>query len=314
MTRSPATSPPLSESGAVDSRRLQVFLAAAQTSSFVAAAEKLNLTPSAVSHAIKTLEEEFDCNLFKRHGPRVSLTRAGMRLTPLAEEVLARMASLRREVSVMQANPRRLRVMMPESFGTVILPQVLPDFLECFPSALFEPVSGTGEDEAALQALAAGELDLLLSYSARTMPEVVRRDLLQETLGLYVAGFHSLARKPQVDVSIFDQQPLLAACPLSLKLFMERVVPAPARAKLRVWQLPGTEAVREMARVGQGVALLTDRSAARAVAAGQLIPLELAGPRLHLTCAAHWPAQMELSWAAEVFLSLVAMVTHEGDS
>ena len=299
------------ESGAIDSRRLQVFLAAAQTSSFVAAAERLSLTPSAVSHAIKTLEEEFDCNLFKRHGPRVTLTRAGMRLTPLAEEVLSRMANLRREVSVVQSNPRRLRVLMPEAFSVSMLPKVLPDFMECFPMALFEPVTGDSEDEKAMQSLITGDLDMLLTYQPKSVAELVRRELAQENLGLYVASFHALARKPQVDASIFDQHPLVASCSLSLKLFTERLLPAALRPRLRVWQLPSTDGVRELARVGQGIALLSERSAARAVAAGQLIRLDFEGPRLQLTCSALWVGQTELSWAAEVFLSLVAMVGQE---
>jgi DNA-binding transcriptional LysR family regulator len=305
----PTSSP--AESGAIDSRRLQVFLAAAQTSSFVAAADRLNLTPSAVSHAIKTLEEEFDCNLFKRHGPRVTLTRAGMRLTPLAEEVLNRMASLRREVAVVQGNPRKLRVMMPDTFSVTMLPRVLPDFMECFPMAIFEPVAGDSEDDRALQQLMSGELDLLFTWQARSSPDVVRRDLVQETLGLYVAGFHALARHPQVDGTVFEQHPLLTCCPSGLKMFTERVLSAAQRQRLRVWQMAGTEAVRELARVGQGIALLPERSATRLVAAGQLIQLDMGGPRLQMTCAAHWSGQTELSWAAEVFLSLVEMVAQE---
>ncbi|WP_038169989.1 LysR family transcriptional regulator [Verrucomicrobium sp. BvORR106] len=309
VLQSPTSSPP--ESGAIDSRRLQVFLAAAQTSSFVAAADRLNLTPSAVSHAIKTLEEEFDCNLFKRHGPRVTLTRAGMRLTPLAEEVLNRMASLRKEVAVVQGNPRKLRVLMPETFSVTMLPRVLPDFMECFPMAIFEPVLGDSEDERAVQQLMSGELDLLLTWQARSSPDVVRRDLVQDTLGLYVAGFHALARKPQVDAAIFEQQPLLTSCATSVRCFLERKLTPGQRQNARVWHLPGIEAVRELARVGQGIALLSERAASRLVSAGQLIQLELPGPRAQMTCAAHWSGQTELSWAAEVFLSLVEMVAQE---
>lgn len=303
---------PLPEPGAVDSRRLQVFLAAAQTSSFVAAAERLSLTPSAVSHAIKTLEEEFHCNLFKRHGPRVTLTRAGMRLTPLAEEVLTRMASLRKEVAVIQSNPRRLRVQMPEGFAATLLPRVLPDFMECFPMALFEPVTGDGEADTAVPPLLSGELDLLLTHQPpRGGPELVRRDLVAEPLGLYVASFHPLARQPQVGSSLFDQHPLVGGCPFSLRLFTERALPPELRPKARVWHLPSTESARELARVGQGVALLTDRAASRWVAGGQLLRLDYEGPRVALPTCALWSAQSELSWAAEVFLSLIAMAGQE---
>ncbi|QIF00943.1 LysR family transcriptional regulator [Roseimicrobium sp. ORNL1] len=300
------------EPGAIDSRRLQMFLAAAQTSSFAAAAERLSLTPSAVSHAIKALEEEFDCNLFKRHGPRVTLTRAGIRLMPLAEELLTRMARLRQEVTTIQGNPRSLRVMMPECFASSMLPKVLPDFMECFPLALFEIVPGDTDDDSAVEALLAGELDLLISYHARPGRDVVRRDLFHEPLSLYVAPFHSLARKAPFELSMLEHHPLALANGALVKLAKERLFSGDF-GKTRVWQMPSVESARELARVGQAVALLPLRLAAKAVSQGHLMPLSSAGVSAQWSCAIHWSGRVELSWAAEVFVSLVAMVAQEGD-
>lgn len=289
-----------------------MFLAAAQTSSFAAAAERLSLTPSAVSHAIKALEEEFDCNLFKRHGPRVTLTRAGIRLMPLAEELLARMARLRHEVSTIQGNPRSLRVMMPECFTSSMLPKVLPDFMECFPLALFEISPGDTDDESAVEALLSGELDLLVSYNAKPGRDVVRRDLFHEPLSLYVAPFHSLARKAPFETGMLEHHPLALANGALWKLAKERLFSGDF-GKARVWQMPSVESARELARVGQAVALLPSRLASKAVSQGHLVPLRAASASLQWSCAIHWSSRVELSWAAEVFVSLVAMVAQEGD-
>jgi DNA-binding transcriptional LysR family regulator len=304
------------EPGAIDSRRLQMFLAAAQTSSFAAAAERLSLTPSAVSHAIKALEEEFDCNLFKRHGPRVTLTRAGIRLMPLAEELLTRMARLRQEVTTIQGNPRSLRVMMPECFASSMLPKVLPDFMECFPLALFEIVPGDTDDESTVEALLSGELDLLISYGMKPGRDVVRRDLFHEPLSLHVAPFHSLARKTTFEMNMLEHHPLALANGALMKLAKERLFNGDF-GKARVWQVPSVESARELARVGQAVVLLPQQLAAKAVSQGHLVPLRM-GPTagssgLQWSCAIHWSGKVELSWAAEVFVSLVAMVAQEGD-
>lgn len=308
---SPTTSS-VPEPGAIDSRRLQVFLAAAQTSSFAAAAEKLSLTPSAVSHAIKALEEEFDCNLFKRHGPRVTLTRAGIRLMPLAEELLTRMARLRKEVAIIQSNPRSLRVMMPEMFCALMLPRVLPDFMECFPLALFEIVPAVADEEQAAEALMSGEVDLLISHGTATGRELVRRDLYRENLGLYAAPFHTLARRPRIELDVFEQHPLLVADESLMKAARERLFSGDA-SRARLWRVPSVESARELARVGQAVALLPECAAAGLVAQGQLLPLELAGPRLPWVCTALWSGQTGLGWATEVFLSLIAMVAQENE-
>jgi DNA-binding transcriptional LysR family regulator len=59
---------------------LRAFEAAARTGSFRAAADDLNLTPSAVSHAIRGLEETLDVALFFRTGRTIRLTDAGRTL------------------------------------------------------------------------------------------------------------------------------------------------------------------------------------------------------------------------------------------
>lgn len=49
---------------------LRAFEVAARLNSFSKAAETLNITPGAVSRHVRTLELWFDCELFKRQGPR----------------------------------------------------------------------------------------------------------------------------------------------------------------------------------------------------------------------------------------------------
>lgn len=58
-------------------KAIKVFEAAARHSSFKLAAEELNVTHSAVSHQIKSLETELGVRLFDRHTRRVDLTDAG---------------------------------------------------------------------------------------------------------------------------------------------------------------------------------------------------------------------------------------------
>ncbi len=59
---------------------LRAFEVAARSSSFTRAAQELSLTQSAISRHIRTLESQFGCRLFERHGPRLVLTDVGQRL------------------------------------------------------------------------------------------------------------------------------------------------------------------------------------------------------------------------------------------
>src|SRR4051794_15286954 len=64
---------------------LRVFEAAARRQSFHAAASELNLTPSAVSHAIRKMEESLGVVLFERVGRGVSLSSEGQTLMGYTE-------------------------------------------------------------------------------------------------------------------------------------------------------------------------------------------------------------------------------------
>lgn len=71
---------------------LRVFEAAARHNSFRKAADELNLTASAISHGIQTLENWLGVELFHR-GPRgLQLTDAGKRYAPMVNEALGVLA------------------------------------------------------------------------------------------------------------------------------------------------------------------------------------------------------------------------------
>src|SRR5215203_2719412 len=68
------------------------FEAAARHLSVKAAAEELLLTPSAVSHAVQTLEESLDVELFDRSGRTLRLTTVGEILAPRLTMALSKLA------------------------------------------------------------------------------------------------------------------------------------------------------------------------------------------------------------------------------
>jgi len=65
---------------------LRVFEAAARRLSFKDAADELNVTPTAVSHQIRHLEESTGVKLFERSARKVALTAAGQQLFPVLRD------------------------------------------------------------------------------------------------------------------------------------------------------------------------------------------------------------------------------------
>jgi len=71
---------------------LRAFEAAARNGSFKRAAEELHVTPTAISHQIRHLEDLLGCTLFHRRPRPVRLSDAGRQLYPVLRDSLVRIA------------------------------------------------------------------------------------------------------------------------------------------------------------------------------------------------------------------------------
>ena len=70
----------------MNTTQLECFLAVAEHLNFSRASEELKMTQPAVSHQIRTLEEELGVKLFMRTSKNVSLTSEGIRFLPDADK------------------------------------------------------------------------------------------------------------------------------------------------------------------------------------------------------------------------------------
>src|ERR1700752_711739 len=77
---------------------LTAFVAIADQGSFRKAAQRLGVTPSALSHTMRQLEERLDVRLLQRTTRSVSLTDAGLRLLerlrPAMDQIAGALADL----------------------------------------------------------------------------------------------------------------------------------------------------------------------------------------------------------------------------
>lgn len=118
---------------------LTEFLAVAELKNFTQAAARLGVTPTAVSHAVKTLEKRTGVVLFQRTTRRVALTEAGMtlysRLRPAAGEIDDALAAL----SGYRDRPMgTLRLTVPRLSGKLLIEPLIPRFREAFPDVVLD--------------------------------------------------------------------------------------------------------------------------------------------------------------------------------
>lgn len=140
---------------------LRAFEAAARHGSFTEAGSELRLTPSAISHQVRSLEEWLDKPLFARSVRRVTLTDDGLRLlatlTPAFDMIEEGCAALRPA-----AHARGLSVHCAPSFAAKWLSPRLPDFMHKHPSITIRMSSSA--EPANLQK--ESDLDIDIAYGA----------------------------------------------------------------------------------------------------------------------------------------------------
>ncbi|MEI2417893.1 LysR substrate-binding domain-containing protein [Orrella sp. JC864] len=126
-----------SRQGAADALRtlplsmLRTFEAAARTGSFRAAAHELCLSPSAISHAIRGLEDALGTKLFLRTGRAIALTPNG---ETLFGHVARGLDELRIGMELVASHgPAMLRLHSAPSFAAQWLLPRLPQFLSAHP-------------------------------------------------------------------------------------------------------------------------------------------------------------------------------------
>ena len=111
-----------------------VFVRVAEAGSFVAAAQSLGMSPSAISKAVGRLEERLGARLLNRTTRSLSLTDTGVAYLERCRDALGQLAAAEEQVAESSATPRgRLRIDVPVSLGRRILVPALPRFLQQYP-------------------------------------------------------------------------------------------------------------------------------------------------------------------------------------
>ena len=113
---------------------MTVFLSAAKNRSFRATAVEFDVTPSAISHSIKNLEERLGVRLFNRTTRSIALTDAGERLAAKLRHAIASVADAMHEVEDLRNTPSgTVRINASDVAIRMILRPILARFLHDHP-------------------------------------------------------------------------------------------------------------------------------------------------------------------------------------
>jgi LysR family transcriptional regulator, regulator for metE and metH len=258
-------------------RHLQLVDAIAETGTVTAAAGRLHVTQSALSHQLRDIESRLGVALFERMGRRMVLTPAGTRVRESARAILQDLANAEFELRRLNGNGGTIRLCTQCHTGYHWLPPLLKQFHSRHPSTDVQIcVEAT---KRPLDALLAGEIDLAIMTNPVRDRRVTVTELFRDELVAIVAPSHPWASERWIKVSAFATEHLIIYSADPTDSYAFRYVLSPAGVTpARVSAVPLTEAIVELVKAGLGVGMVARWAVDPAVRAGQLAAVRITRP------------------------------------
>lgn len=306
---------------------LKAFEAAARHASFRKAAHELNVSPAAISHQIKNLEETLGVQLFQRLSRGLKLSTAGQAALPLLRDGFGRLAEAVQQMREEDGRPPALRVSAPPSLAAKWLVPRLSSYAALNPgldmrlSATAAAIDGGPAPVPANDSFREEEADLAIRFGEGDWP------------GCRVEKLMDVSALPLCSPRLLEgERPLRRPDDLRHHTLLHDDTDYAGRPEWRAWLeaagVDGIDAARgprfnhaalalDAAADGQGVALTLEPLARADLAAGRLAaPFEVRlrlKPAYYLVCP-EGAAQEQAIAAFRRWLLEEAHAESEGDA
>jgi DNA-binding transcriptional LysR family regulator len=293
----------------VEISQLEVFLAVAREGGFSRAAEKLYRTQSAVSQAVRKLEDEIGEPLFDRSTRDGVMTDAGQVLREYAERLLNLRENAREALGELRELQKGKLVVGANEFTALYLLRVLAEFRRLHPAIRIVVQRSLGSqipDDIRRHNCEFG----VLTYDPQD-PELASVVVYSDELIFVVPPQHPLARESQVSIRQLGAESFVAHIVSSP--YREKVIQAFEKHKTPLHmgvELPTLQAIKRFVAMGNGVAFLPEISVEDEIARGELVRIPVQELRVHRKLRLIYRKSAALSHAGRAFLKIAESVTN----
>ena len=287
-----------------DTRQLEAFDTLCATGSFTETAKRLLLPQSAISHSMRTLEDETGCQLIRRQGKKVSLTEAGERLLRFARPFLEEMSVVREELNGFEKfGAGRIRLGASQQACRFFLPPLVKEFKKGLPQCRFEVY---GEDTPkCLNMLSLGELDLAISLKPIKNLEIEFVPCFSDELRIITTRDHQWAKNKSVDWSKVSGENFILDNRSSYSFRMTNEYLEQNGLKLTSFmEISSSDASKELIKLGLGIGIMANWLVADEVSSGELVSLPMGFGKLSRTWGISIRKGRKLNKAERIFIKI----------
>jgi DNA-binding transcriptional LysR family regulator len=290
-----------------DLRQLRAFVAVAEEGSFTLAAKRIFVTQSAVSHSLRTLEDQLSSRLLDRTGKRVIVTTEGELLLKRCRKLFHEIDQVGRDLDGLRRwGQTRIRIGAPHSLCHFLVPAVLREFRDCFPRC--EPLIEAGETAVLLDQLAESKLDLVVGLKPRGRGDEGYRPMFHDHLAFVVSPFHPWAADDaEVESTIHEQQFIIYAKATETHRLIEDWLDRQTDRSSKSLILGDMQAIKEMTKIGIGVGIVAPWVAAREIEDGSLRVVKMKDPFIEREWGVFHSLKRKPSLVEEAFIGLCEM-------
>jgi DNA-binding transcriptional LysR family regulator len=261
--------------------QLRTFREVAEALSFTRAAQKLNMTQSAVSHQIKALERELGEPLFIRAKRGVRLSDAGQIALSYAERILEEADSLRERIRGDDHEPRgRVRAAAATQAFVHLFARLFESFMRDH-EGIELSFRTTVSTEQTVADILNGAAEVGFASLPVYSPALQVTELFEDELGVVASARHRLAKEREMAVAELRRERFIlfeqgASIRRATDAFFKRVDLSPDLAL----ESNDTYFIKLMVEHGLGVSVMPSWAVREEVEAGRLAWLRVSGHRL----------------------------------
>lgn len=188
--------------------KYEIFKNILETKNFTRTAENLNLTQSAVSHAIRSLEDELGFDLFIRGKKGVEITKAGHELSPFVDAVISSKRRLNNKINALNGKDTgHLRIASLGSSSTEVLPEMVSKYNELYPGIKMTFKEG-GLDEMR-DWLEADQADIIFLVEELITSEMYWEPCFEDEIMALVPKEYELGHLDSIPFNIIEKYPFI---------------------------------------------------------------------------------------------------------